>query len=374
MHNSKLGSDDGHYPGARAGEDSRVDRTGSMMDGLVSKVSIIIPCYRQAYYLPTAIDSALNQTYPNVEVIVINDGSDDDTEAVAARYGNRLRYVYQDNGGLSSARNAGIAQATGDFIMFLDSDDELHEDALAVLMQGQSAHSDSAVVMGYRNFTGELTREWLEPIYPPTVDIPFPKMLFGNLMPVHCWLVPRCLVDAVGGFSSSLRSLEDWDLWLRLCLKGMNVVTVSFVGAYYRMHAGSMSTNSYVMGETSNMVLLRIIAAVRDSPRLLGELGPTVLEITRERIKSLIATKEYPALVPQLVAASRELQRELGPQKQRWCRKAVDFLFGRHAERCTVLYYRLFEPSIYRAYAGRSQVRGHSGQHDAYGNQKISNR
>src|SRR6516164_9832221 len=94
-------------------------------------VSVIIPCYRQARYLPEAIDSILGQSYPAVEAVVVNDGSDDDTEAVARRYGDRVRYAWRPNGGISAARNWGIAHARGAYLKFLDADDYLHPDQVA---------------------------------------------------------------------------------------------------------------------------------------------------------------------------------------------------------------------------------------------------
>jgi glycosyltransferase involved in cell wall biosynthesis len=89
-------------------------------------VSVIIPCYKQAEYLAGAIDSALAQTYSPVEVVVVNDGSPDDTEKVALSYGDAIVYVGRANGGLSAARNSGIACAKGRFLKFLDADDHLH--------------------------------------------------------------------------------------------------------------------------------------------------------------------------------------------------------------------------------------------------------
>src|SRR5262245_35618203 len=94
------------------------------------RVSIIIPCYRQGQYLQTAVDSCLNQTYGDVEVIVVNDGSDDATDEVARGYGDRIRYVHKKNGGLCAARNSGIKVATGRYMKFLDADDHLAPEAI----------------------------------------------------------------------------------------------------------------------------------------------------------------------------------------------------------------------------------------------------
>ena len=86
-------------------------------------VSIIIPCYNQAHYLGQTIESALKQSYSCVEVIVVNDGSTDNTALVASRFLSQIGYVEQTNAGLSAARNSGLERATGDYVVFLDSDD-----------------------------------------------------------------------------------------------------------------------------------------------------------------------------------------------------------------------------------------------------------
>src|ERR1700678_3158864 len=108
---------------------------GSTMSETAPLVSVIIPCYKQVQYLPEAIDSVLNQTWSHVECIVVNDGSPDDTEAVARAYGERIRYVARPNGGISAARNSGIAVARGAYLKFLDADDHLHAEQIARQME-----------------------------------------------------------------------------------------------------------------------------------------------------------------------------------------------------------------------------------------------
>ena len=103
-----------------------------------NKISIIVPCYNQAQYLDECLQSVLEQTYENWECIIVNDGSPDDTEVVAKKWlekDNRFQYLYKKNGGLSSARNAGIKQAKGVYIQLLDSDDLLQKDKLKIHKQ-----------------------------------------------------------------------------------------------------------------------------------------------------------------------------------------------------------------------------------------------
>src|SRR5262249_41538424 len=125
-------------------------------------VSVIIPCYKQAGYLPEAIDSALAQTYSPLEVIVVNDGSPDDTERVAKGYGDRIVYVHRPNGGLSAARNTGIARARGLYLKFLDSDDYLHPEQIAWQMEALAGRDDCATLTATRLFRDGRPEEHLD--------------------------------------------------------------------------------------------------------------------------------------------------------------------------------------------------------------------
>ncbi len=110
-------------------------------------VSIIIPAYNYASYLSRAIGSCLDQTYGNVEIIVVDDGSTDDTALVAREMGPGVVYLFQENSGVSSARNAGLARARGDFIIFLDADDCLENDAIEVRLKALQEWPDAEFVL-----------------------------------------------------------------------------------------------------------------------------------------------------------------------------------------------------------------------------------
>ncbi len=109
-------------------------------------VSVIIPCYNQAHFLAEAVQSALDQDYPAVEVIVVNDGSPDNTREVATQFGDRIVYIEQENRGLSAARNAGIRAATGQYIALLDSDDIYLPSALTTLARCLDKHPNVGLV------------------------------------------------------------------------------------------------------------------------------------------------------------------------------------------------------------------------------------
>src|SRR5215213_4115846 len=110
-------------------------------------VSVVIPCYNLAHFLGEAIESVLAQSYPNFEIIVVDDGSPDNTSEVAARYPG-VRLVRQENQGLSGARNAGLARSEGEYVVFLDADDRLLPEALEAHLEHLKAHPECAFVSG----------------------------------------------------------------------------------------------------------------------------------------------------------------------------------------------------------------------------------
>src|SRR5918995_1252705 len=111
-------------------------------------VSVVIPCYNQAHFLVEAIESVLAQSYPRFEIVVVDDGSTDDTSEVAARYPG-VRYVYQNNQGVSAARNSGLARSEGEYVVFLDADDRLLPEALEAGLRCLEARPECAFVSGY---------------------------------------------------------------------------------------------------------------------------------------------------------------------------------------------------------------------------------
>src|ERR671913_1812143 len=134
------------------------------------KVSVVIPCYNQAHFLGEAIQSVLSQSYQAFEVIVVDDGSTDDTKEVASAYAledSKVRLVRQQNRGLAGARNRGLAEASGEYVVFLDSDDRLLGEALEVGVRELEFHPECAFVSGhYRAIAAEGSFLW-KPYEPP---------------------------------------------------------------------------------------------------------------------------------------------------------------------------------------------------------------
>ena len=208
-----------------------------------SSVSIIVPCYRQGRFLADVMQTVRDQTYKPVELVVVNDGSDDNTDQVMQRHGEGAIYIKQANAGVSAARNAGAAASSGEYLMFLDADDLLHPQAIEWLMNEMAGRRDRLCVMGVRLFDVDpgLGDDRLLPRNTP----PLPRLFFDNLAPPLAFLCSREMFQKVGGFEVDLSvwSCEDWDLWLRMAMQGCDLATSGRIGGFYRRYAGSVSTN-----------------------------------------------------------------------------------------------------------------------------------
>ena len=217
-------------------------------------VSVVIPCYRQAHFLPHAIESVLAQTYPHFEVIVVDDGSPDDTWAVASRYAG-VRCVRQRNRGLSAARNAGLAASIGSYVVFLDADDRLTRDALAMGVREMAAHPDCALIAGDCNLINEHGSPVLSPMGPRVTRDHYRELLKNNFIwcPANV-MYRRTVFRDVGHFDTSLRSAEDYDMYLRIARR-FPIRTHAGIVAEYRFHRLAMSRNSGRMLRFSVRVL-----------------------------------------------------------------------------------------------------------------------
>lgn len=213
-------------------------------------VSIIIPTYNRKQYVAEAIDSCLAQTYSACEIIIVDDGSTDDTEVfLRNRYGGQIRYSYQDNQGPAIARNTGIASAKGTLIQFCDADDQLTKDKVYKSVDYLQAHSDVGVVHTYYQFVASDGKTLIEtPPFPKFTDDLFCNLLklTGNHILISSTMVRKSALDDVGAFphDPEHRSAEDWDLFLRLSSKykfhGINEKLV-----LRRTHPNMISADNY---------------------------------------------------------------------------------------------------------------------------------
>jgi glycosyltransferase involved in cell wall biosynthesis len=236
-------------------------------------VSIITPCYNGASYLRDTLESAVRQSTPPLEVIVIDDGSTDDSAAIAESFGPPVRVIRQTNHGESIARNRGLQEAAGSHVLFLDADDLLHPDALAHLAPALEGRPGVVALMGCAWFT-------TDPASPHaarelTHDAFYPDIIESNLGPPNCWLAPLELVRTAGGFAEEMRWFEDWDMWWRVGLHAAGLVSVPFIGARYRQHAASQlaTTKADDRARGHATLLAGLFGAFLDLPALLAAHG-----------------------------------------------------------------------------------------------------
>ncbi len=222
--------------------------------------SIIIPCYNQAHFLHDCLESLVNQTYSNWEAIVVNDGSTDNTNEVAKSYclkDNRIRIVLKENGGLSSARNKGIENANGDRFIFLDSDDFLYEKCLENIASIIQTVDDNCLIQcGYSYITEDKQKILSDVKIYPKKSL-YPEILEGNLGPCHSICISKKLVEKIGFFDESLKSVEDWDFWMRAVKAGCTLEIISNPFVYYRYSKNSMSRDPFVLFNALKIVISR---------------------------------------------------------------------------------------------------------------------
>lgn len=215
------------------------------------KVSIIIPVYNGSDYLDKAIQSALNQSYQNVEIIVVNDGSNDGgkTAEIARSYGDKIRYIEKENGGVSSALNRGIEAMTGEYFSWLSHDDEYRDEKIEKQVDALRAFKNNRMIaLCDTEFIDEdsrvLDKTWGTPksgVYSneQALLLMNKKSLSGISL-----LIPKAAFLECGEFDTSLRFTQDADMWKRIFLDGYSLLIDKTIYACSRLH-GKQQTNTH---------------------------------------------------------------------------------------------------------------------------------
>ena len=204
-------------------------------------VSVIIPCYRQAEYLPEALDSVMAQTYAEWEAIVVDDGSPDDTAGVAGRYAGadgRIRLVRTENGGVSAARNVGLREARGLYVVALDADDRIAPQYLERLVEAFGTGRGADVAYCRWAFFGTASRA------PELRYLGYGRLLVNNAI-FSSAMYRREDALRIGGYDEQMRTgYEDWEFFLRLLNERSRVVQLPEVMFFYRIKEVSRNTQA----------------------------------------------------------------------------------------------------------------------------------
>lgn len=227
---------------------------GKLANKKMIKVSVIMPVFNAEKYLEDAIKSVLSQTYKNIELVIVNDGSIDNTESIVQKYldNKNIVYIKQDNRGLPSARNTGIKNSTGELIAFLDSDDLWYPNKVEEQVKYFEKHKDVYLIhTAFNMLIGDK-------IYPRPLKLRLPilnmfyslhvqghvydRIILNNFIGVLTVMIKREAINEVGYFDETMWTGEDWDLWIRVSKK----YKIGFINkplAVYRYNIDGMSKN-----------------------------------------------------------------------------------------------------------------------------------
>ena len=239
-------------------------------EDFLPKVSLIIPVYNGENYLEEAMDCAFRQTYPNLEVIVVNDGSTDDTANIARKYGDRIKYIEKENGGGSSALNAGIANMTGEYFAWLSHDDKITSDHIEKLVEYVSHHYDEKVIPyasfdlideNGRRLTEESVNAKLNMFdYKRSVLEKYSPLLFGEINGGSV-LIPKEVFDKYGLFDESRRITQEREMWYRL-IEEYRFICLPYTTSSIRIHKDQVSRKKDLIAEKTNEKNLEIIDGI----------------------------------------------------------------------------------------------------------------
>lgn len=270
-------------------------------------ISVVMPCYNAAAYLEQAVDSALNQTYGSVEVVLVDDGSTDGSADVATRlaskYRGRIQLLRTERMGPYPARNLALRQVRGQLVAFLDADDWWDPSALEKLYDAMTGAAADIAYCGWQN-VGEGIHS--DPYVPPAYegDDPVAHFIRTCPWPIHAALVNRNVVDRLGGFSERRFASMDYDFWLRALALTRRMVRVPEVLAFYRWHGA---------GQVSAVKWRQVLDALEAQRSFISSHPELIAHLPRQRLRDLtdgqVLRQAYRAVWKRDLASAQQLFR-----------------------------------------------------------------
>lgn len=210
------------------------------MENSLPFISIVVPCYNQGQYLSETLQSVLDQSYTSWECIVVDDGSTDDSALIAEKWiklDSRFKYIHQENNGVSAARNTGIKEAKGEWILPLDGDDKIANNYLSLATDLIISDPTVNIIYCKAAFFGSKNAIW------ELSEYNYKKFLFSNM--IFCSAFYRKEEwERVGGYDENLKSgLEDWEFWINILDETKKVICIDSVCFFYRRRDGSRDAN-----------------------------------------------------------------------------------------------------------------------------------
>jgi glycosyltransferase involved in cell wall biosynthesis len=307
-------------------------------------VSIIIPVYNGSNYLREAIDSALAQTYPRTEILVINDGSSDGgaTEEIALSYGDRIRYLKKENGGVSTALNLGIREMRGEYFSWLSHDDLYAPEKVAAeieLLLKYPEETDLIALSADRQIDGKGEMLGAKRSFPfaegeiTVAEEALASLLQRTVFHGCALLIPRTVFDRLGGFDETMRYSQDLLMWLRIFLAGYRLVYTDEPLVYGRVHGGQLT-------QTGRAIFYR------DCRSMAEQLGKELCNMSSDAYNFLYCFAKYCAKYHATEAAEHciRLGRERGLlPRVKLLSLRFAMLYGSIRPLIRRIYYRLFK-------------------------------
>jgi glycosyltransferase involved in cell wall biosynthesis len=290
-----------------------------------SLVSVVIPTYNHGALVPEAVESALAQSWPRVEVIVVDDGSTDDSPARLARFGSRIAVIRQEHRGPALARNAGIRASRGEWIGFLDSDDLWMPEKISRCMAALEGARDAGVAYtAVRIHELDTGRKYPLPQYTMSGNLARALFLECKGVNTSTLVVSRAALDKVGIFDEAFFRAQDWDLMVRLA-EHYDYVHVPEILTERRLHGGSLSVTHQDLYAKYNLLVIQKALARR--PDLYSDLAADSLSRAHFRF----GMAHYADFM--MTGAREEFHRSL---RYRWNWKAFNYLVRSHLPKAVV--------------------------------------
>lgn len=250
------------------------------------KVSIIIPCYNQGQYIEDAIQSVLGSTYKNVEIIIINDGSTEQLDILNTFSDPKIKIIHQNNQGVCAARNNGIKEATGEYILPLDADDKIYPTYIEKAIKTFKDNPKIGIVYCRAEYFGLVNGEWELPEYK------FPNCLWENGI-FNSAIYRKADWEKVGGYKTQLKEgNEDWEFWLSLIENGVDIHKIPEILFSYRSAENHMSNKMKIAGNEIDRIkeLMRLHPNlyIDNLEKIIFPLNKILsIDVPKEQIKSM---------------------------------------------------------------------------------------
>jgi len=240
----------------------------------MTTVSIVIPVFNAEKYIAECVDSALNQSFKDIEIIAINDGSSDRLIFILKQYTDKIKIISKENGGTASALNAGIKIMTGDWFKWLSADDVLYPNAIDELISESNKVENNEKCIFYSNYDiinshGKIIKHFIEPNYNNLTSFELNVILLDHFIGnATTSLIPKLAIDHFGKFDEQIGFAEDYDLWLRYCLLyNCRLHLVPKILAKYRVHETQLSKEKILTAFENKEKIKKLVLSKMDQSK-----------------------------------------------------------------------------------------------------------